>query len=413
MGRFHLLLLHLPIGLIFANVIIELLISKNRTINREKLLGNLLWTWNISTVLAALTGVLLGNTGGYDDNLLENHQYTGIALAVISWVTSILHFVFMNKKTNVWLNAYRTALALSFLLTFIVGHLGGTLTHGESFLFPDEEIEEANQFTTSPTIIGKSNLPPSVYQSKIKPIFKANCLKCHGPSKQKGDYRIDNKTIAIQGGDSGRVAIIPGNAADSELVKRLLKDRPEKKAMPPKEKKALTKAQIDLIIKWINDGAKWADETIASSPKKTVVAVDKLYNITKQDIDKLSFIRKANGIVEATKWDIGGLMINLKYVPQNKFEPILEQLLPLADKIVWLDLSRKQLSAEQVKLFKNFKNLVRLHLSETNLVNDDLSELLELKKIEYLNLNHTKVTKNGLIYLKPLKHLKKIYLWDK
>jgi hypothetical protein len=90
----------------------------------------------------------------------------------------------------------------------------------------------------------------------IEPIFKATCLKCHGAEKPKGQFRIDSKPHALKGGISG-TAIVPGKGAASNLVKLLLLDDPDERM--PRKTAALPKEKIDLIRRWIDEGAAWPD----------------------------------------------------------------------------------------------------------------------------------------------------------
>ena len=63
--------------------------------------------------------------------------------------------------------------------------------------------------------------PPKVdFVRDIQPIFKASCLKCHGPEKPKAQFRVDSRSHALKGGVAGK-AILPGKGADSLLVKLL------------------------------------------------------------------------------------------------------------------------------------------------------------------------------------------------
>ncbi|HYE71945.1 MAG TPA: c-type cytochrome domain-containing protein, partial [Blastocatellia bacterium] len=90
----------------------------------------------------------------------------------------------------------------------------------------------------------------------VQPIFQSGCAKCHFGEKVKGELHLDNKALALKGGLSGQV-IIPGNSKDSRLVHRLLGLNDEKRMplnVPP-----LSSAQIDLIRRWIDQGAVWPD----------------------------------------------------------------------------------------------------------------------------------------------------------
>jgi mono/diheme cytochrome c family protein len=90
----------------------------------------------------------------------------------------------------------------------------------------------------------------------IQPIFKTSCLKCHGPEKPKGQFRLDARSFAMKGGVSGKV-IVPGHAKESVLVKLLL-EKDDENRMPQKAP-ALAPAKIDLIRAWIDQGAVWPD----------------------------------------------------------------------------------------------------------------------------------------------------------
>src|SRR5688572_29520567 len=85
------------------------------------------------------------------------------------------------------------------------------------------------------------------FNRDIKPIFAERCHSCHGAEKHKGGLRLDRKTHALQGGDSG-VAIVPHKSAESLLFKNVSGANPES-LMPPKGD-PLTSAQLALIKKW-------------------------------------------------------------------------------------------------------------------------------------------------------------------
>src|SRR5437867_3935087 len=90
----------------------------------------------------------------------------------------------------------------------------------------------------------------------IQPLFKASCLKCHGPEKPKGQFRLDEKALAMKGGVTGK-DILPGNSKDSLMMKLLL-SADEEERMPQKSP-ALSREKIDLIRAWIDQGAVWPD----------------------------------------------------------------------------------------------------------------------------------------------------------
>jgi len=100
-----------------------------------------------------------------------------------------------------------------------------------------------------------SSAPAVDYEREIKPIFEKNCIECHGPIKAKSQLRVDQRAVLLRGGDSGAPAIVPGNAAKSQLLELVMGTDPDE-VMPPKGER-LTKAEIALLEQWIAQGANW------------------------------------------------------------------------------------------------------------------------------------------------------------
>ncbi len=91
----------------------------------------------------------------------------------------------------------------------------------------------------------------------IRPIFEINCYKCHDAAKHKGGLRLDSKQTAFIGGDSGDPSIVPKDADHSKLIQLVRGDDPNS-VMPPKGDR-LTKQQVDLLVRWVKQGAAWPD----------------------------------------------------------------------------------------------------------------------------------------------------------
>ena len=96
------------------------------------------------------------------------------------------------------------------------------------------------------------------FERDVRPIFSAHCLKCHGPEKQKGGYRVDAKSVALIGGEGSAPNIIPGNAAGSPLLRYVSGADPDLR-MPPAEEAPLSAAEVEVLRAWINAGANWPD----------------------------------------------------------------------------------------------------------------------------------------------------------
>jgi mono/diheme cytochrome c family protein len=102
-------------------------------------------------------------------------------------------------------------------------------------------------------------LPQTVeFNRDIRPILSDNCYKCHGPdkAKRKADLRLDTEAGAKAKLDDGFV-IVPGDPAKSEIIRRIT-TKDEDDRMPPAEAdRQLTPRQIELLRRWIEQGAKW------------------------------------------------------------------------------------------------------------------------------------------------------------
>lgn len=98
---------------------------------------------------------------------------------------------------------------------------------------------------------------PVDFVRDVRPIFERRCYDCHGETKRKSGLRLDVKAAALKGGDNHGPDIIPGKAKDSPLIHFLI-TKDEDEIMPPKGER-LSVVEIDLITRWIDEGAHWPD----------------------------------------------------------------------------------------------------------------------------------------------------------
>ena len=104
---------------------------------------------------------------------------------------------------------------------------------------------------------------PVSFSASIAPLLLENCQGCHGAKKAEGSYRVDTFELAFGEGDSGAIGFVAGSLDDSEAFRRILSDDVEERM--PLERDALSRQQIELLQKWIEEGAKFdADNPQAS-----------------------------------------------------------------------------------------------------------------------------------------------------
>jgi len=111
-------------------------------------------------------------------------------------------------------------------------------------------------------------LAEALFARDIQPLLAKHCILCHGPDDAEAGLRLDLADVATSPLESGHRAITAGDADQSELIRRILSDD-DSERMPP-EGKPLAAAEIELLRKWINGGARyenhWAYQSVAEPP---------------------------------------------------------------------------------------------------------------------------------------------------
>ena len=120
------------------------------------------------------------------------------------------------------------------------------------------------------------------FQRDIRPILSNACFLCHGPDEanRKGDLRLDTKAGALAHG-----VFTPGKPEESEALLRMLTDKAGKRMPPAKSGKTVSPAQVELIRKWIEQGAKWSDHWAFVAPVRPTVPAVKTSGWVRTPID--------------------------------------------------------------------------------------------------------------------------------
>jgi len=130
---------------------------------------------------------------------------------------------------------------------------------------------------------------PVSYMRDIQPILSDNCYFCHGPDtgKRKGDLRLDqlDPKLGPFVERDGYKIISPGKIDDSVLADRITSDDPDVKMPPPASHRELTSAQIQLLQKWIAQGAKWGKHWSLIAPVRPEVPAVKDASWVRNPID--------------------------------------------------------------------------------------------------------------------------------
>lgn len=420
-GRFHPVVVHLPIGILLLAVLLHWLSRKPAYTNLQPAVSIVLLLGVLSAIISCISGWLLGEGGEYDPEILNRHRWVGIGTTVIA----ILYYLNYTKRLGQNLPAtlpYLLSVLLLLLVTF-TGHLGGTLTHGEGYLTQD--ILQDQESKAIKKII--PNVQEAVaYSDIIQPVLHNKCYSCHSSSKQKGKLRLDTKEFIEKGGKDGKV-LVPGKSEESEMYERLLLDPLEKKHMPPKGRTQLTEAEINLLHWWISTGASFGqkvkdlpqDEKI--KPLLLALQSNNIAAPVKPDVPEtpvaaasaelVGQLKKAGITVIPVAAESNYLSVSFISVPMRG-DSAVKLLEPLAPQIVWLKLSDTKITDAAMASVAKLTNLTRISLDHTNITNKGIAMLQPLVKLQYLNIVGTGITATGLMALKGIQELQAIYIYQ-
>ena len=104
---------------------------------------------------------------------------------------------------------------------------------------------------------------PIDFSHEIVPLLKKHCVKCHAGESKKGGFSFNTRADLLAGSENGPVVEI-GKASDSRLIQVVVSDD-ENERMPP-EGERMTKAEVDLLKRWIDQGGKWEDGFAFKAP---------------------------------------------------------------------------------------------------------------------------------------------------
>jgi mono/diheme cytochrome c family protein len=115
-------------------------------------------------------------------------------------------------------------------------------------------------FASTPALCAAASPAPIDFAREIRPILAKNCFACHGTDEKhrEGGLRLDLRDAATKKLEDGKTAIVPGHTEASELVRRIIASDASERMPPADANASLTKEQIDLLTRWVGEGAKYS-----------------------------------------------------------------------------------------------------------------------------------------------------------
>jgi hypothetical protein len=138
----------------------------------------------------------------------------------------------------------------------------------------------------SGSLFGRSEVH---FSTDIRPILNQNCVQCHGGVRQKNGVSFIYRDEALGVGKSGKRTIVPGDPDRSELLARVTSKDPDTRM--PYHAAPLPPQQIELLRKWVKQGAKWEDHWSFVAPKAQQIPAVKRTDWPKQPLDRFILAR--------------------------------------------------------------------------------------------------------------------------
>ncbi|MGC2404200.1 MAG: c-type cytochrome domain-containing protein [Acidobacteriaceae bacterium] len=405
LGRFHPLVVHIPIGLI---LLVPMLEFAGRY--RPALLEGAMFVLSLSLVsclVALMFGYLLAYGSGDTGPGVSRHMWGGIALTI-----GVLACTLLRSSPGPPRAVYPYMLACVLGLLAWTAHQGGSLTHGDKYL-TEYMPAPLKHLIGMGTVQAKAfDYPDSFYARHIYPILDSNCVVCHGEQKVKGHLRLDTYDRLLRGGSDGAV-VIPGVPDRSTLLRRITLPPSDKKFMPSDGRPPLKPEEITWLRAWIQQGA--------SEQAKTLVGInlpddEPLPQVADYSalMPEIASTARAQGItlVPVSRNLKDGLILNTTDAGAKFGDQQLAGLAPLAPYIVEAQLARTSVTDAGLATLGKFAHLRALHLDGTAITGSGLSNLAQLTQLNYLNLSETKVTQASIAPLTAMKNLRHLYLYD-
>jgi mono/diheme cytochrome c family protein/uncharacterized membrane protein len=414
---------HLPIGILIFTFILELIQLKSKTkFNQAILLGTFIGT--AFAIVSAIMGWLLSLDGGYDEKLLNNHQYAGW---ILCFFCILLVIVKMFFSANVYFDKLNKSLwSIIIIVLFVVGHFGGSITHGADYLSLDlsagnKEVKKALSIDSISALPPEKQAQVNTYEGLIYPLLDAKCIQCHNSEKKKGNLQLTSIDLILKGGKKGP-ALTAYNANQSLMIQRMLLDPANDKHMPPKGKPQLNNKEINLIYWWVQHGASINDklgvallnDTVKNLIASKIVPAFPALSLPQTflvDSNKINSLKQLGLIVNLIAKGVGYIDLSAMNAPLlNDLQ--LQKITILDSHLVWLNLANTKITNKSIATLSSCKNILKLNVAYTSLNDDAIGLLNQFTKLSYLNIVGTSITDNGLAKLNLSNNFKSLYCWN-
>jgi len=471
-GPFHLVLLHLPIGVLAAIWFVDVLLGNSSDKGKNKTVGLLQLFLLLSSGLTIALGLAYEDFGSYG-NEIEAHKFWGLVFGGCVLLTYLLYWTHrrVGRRSSKWL--YLLSLTAATISMVITGHQGAELIHGKAFLSKPFKADKrrAQVDPVEPTsALGPSN--PSSRGTPQPLIVKASASvrprtsKSTNPVATSGAIVIHENAIDdAQDADidpmamTASAAVLPTadpRVAHFEAAQSIFKRHcynchgaiKQKGGYRLDTKQSIYlsgKSDLPAIVPGNAEKSELMyrmrlprddDDTMPPEQKSAVSAAD-IESVRQwieagaywpdeailsaaandyvkpgdADTDQLIEQISRTGVkAEYNAWGDESIRIDLGVVDPSQIDQAIKQLNDFSNKLTWLDCSELSLTSGFFKHLQQCIKLQRLHLNGTDVTDKQLGALSQLAELSYLNLYNTQISDAGLDALHASMSLRKIFL---
>lgn len=418
LGRFHPLIVHFPIVLVGLTLVFEALGRTHPLAFLKRSVPILILLALISTMLSLFAGVLLYQSGEYSGELVRQHLWSGALLGIGVSLTFAAYHIQPFRPY------YLFSLIVSNALLVYVGHLGGSLTHGEDFLTDMMPVASVKA-----PIEHKEVEEYIVFQDLIMPSLKRKCQSCHNPNKIKGGLLLTSFEEMNKGGKSGKPLFVSGDPEKSEIFVRVSLPAEDDDHMPPAGKPSLSDSEMRLLSWWIEQGAD-KDQLLGEFAHQAPLSgwiEDIMPHIiqthrkdwqNKQEV--AAYLKKVQAFTDKHQLvltvdearDSTRLAISMRIPPPIVNDNFLAELPDYGNVFSKLSLPATEITDDGLFHLSGLTEIRELYLQRTCIEGEGLAYLKELPHLEILNLSHTQVSDVDALHLLDFPALKRIYLFQ-
>jgi uncharacterized membrane protein/YHS domain-containing protein len=418
LGRFHVVVLHLPIGILIVAFILECFGMLRRSRGYDVATA---WTLVIGFFTAAVAiafGLFLEETtkpGVYDALTMDWHKWLGIAMGGLAFFAAVLKIAAVRKQ---WggddqrqpggapLALARLSILGVAILLPVVGHLGGNLTHGANKLVDKAPFDvpsgvmSAIYFPNDPPAAGTAGgggaggetpaagTVEAQWVNDIQPIMDTHCVQCHGASKQNAGLRLDSLDEAMRGSEYGPV-VVKGSAEESRLYQVVCLPPEDDYFMPP-GKAGLSLEEMRTVARWLIASVDLGKAPAGGSADRgggPETPAGPAY-----DVEAYARLNELGGRAQIVSEGSDLLILSFANqrgpIPDEAFAAIEA----LADHVQNLDFSNSGVTDADLDRLPDMPALERLYLKDTEITDEGIANLPELFSLSYLNLFGSNVT---------------------